>query len=1019
MWVESSHARPSFFSPGGRYFAYTRLHRQSMSNSKLHVQTLEQIGTAMLFLVFMAAVSAGAQLSSTSTQSIYEGQTLTAVELIANPHRDVESLRSLLVQQAGQPLSEENISASIYALEKQGNCKGVKVEVISNPSGLQLNFILEPPYYVGIVEFPELARHFNYGQLLKVVNFSDEEPYNKARLPLAEAALKHFLQNDGYFEARAHAEPKIDDANQLVNVKFSVQLGERARIRNVEVQGIPEQESLKLVHTLASTRARFTGAQLKGGKSYTSDRHKAATALLKKSLARQHRLASKVEGLTQHHANSNLVDIFFRVEPGPLVDVRVTGARLSLIPFVSRREIKKLLPIYSERTIDPDLVKEGQINLIDYFKRKGFYDVEVHTDSQVSPEKISILYEVSRGKKHKVDHILFSGAHQISEKDLLSQVVVKKSRALSHGRISQRLLKQSEDNLQALYNDRGYEAVKIASQVTERESKIDVVFEIEEGPQTLVEDVQVTGNDHVPESELAAPKGFQLRPGLPFSNRRMSEDRSRISAAYLNRGYLNAEVNAIVKRHADDPHDVDITYGVTERQMVHVSQVAYLGQQRTRVSMLEKTAQIASEGPMKRGDLLQAESRLYDLNIFDWSTVGPKRPITDQTDEAGLVRVHESKRNEISYGFGFDVTHRGGNVPSGSVAVPGLPPVDLEGHEIAPSQATYAGPRGSIQFSRRNMRGLGETASALLLFSRLDQQAGATYTQPHFLSSKWSSLTSLNLERTTENPLYAANLGNASFQLERLIDRKTNTRLQLRYNANKTNLSDLLVPELVLPQDRNVRLFTISGTLIRDSRDKPLDAHRGVFSTLNVELTPTALGSSATFVKFFGQYAFYKPVHSMVFANSVRLGLAKALAGSFVPTSELFFSGGGTSLRSFPINQAGPQRIVPFCNVLEGESGCVDVTVPVGGRQLFILNSELRFPLGIKKALGGVIFYDGGNVYRAISLNDFVRNYTNTVGFGFRYATPIGPVRIDVGHNLNPVPGINPTQYYITLGQAF
>jgi outer membrane protein insertion porin family len=71
------------------------------------------------------------------------------------------------------------------------------------------------------------------------------------------------------------------------------------------------------------------------------------------------------------------------------------------------------------------------------------------------------------------------------------------------------------------------------------------------------------------------------------------------------------------------------------------------------------------------------------------------------------------------------------------------------------------------------------------------------------------------------------------------------------------------------------------------------------------------------------------------------------------------------------------------------------------------------------KALGGVIFYDGGNVYRAINLADTFNHYTNTVGFGLRYSTPIGPIRIDVGHNLNPVPGINPTQYYITLGQAF
>jgi outer membrane protein insertion porin family len=91
----------------------------------------------------------------------------------------------------------------------------------------------------------------------------------------------------------------------------------------------------------------------------------------------------------------------------------------------------------------------------------------------------------------------------------------------------------------------------------------------------------------------------------------------------------------------------------------------------------------------------------------------------------------------------------------------------------------------------------------------------------------------------------------------------------------------------------------------------------------------------------------------------------------------------------------------------------------VGGRALIILNSELRFPLGIMKALGGVVFYDGGNVYSATNINNFINNYSNTVGLGLRYTTPIGPIRIDVGRNLNPVPGINPTQYYITLGQAF
>jgi outer membrane protein assembly factor BamA len=971
------------------------------------------------FLLFSAAAS-WAQLSAQGPQVAYEGQTVSAVDLIANPHRDVGSLRYLVAQKAGQPYSEVNVQASIAALEKSGGFQKVEVKVIPDTLGLRLNFILEPAYYLGVIQFLGLTKYFSYTRLLQVANLPDEDPYDQARIEVAKAALVDFLRRNGYFQAQVRAESQIDDANQLVAVNFSVQIGKQARIGNVEVQGPADPEHARLFHAVRSLRARFTGALLKPGKPCTPERIKAATALIKRTLAGQHRLAATVrENPPQYHADTNHVDVSFQVELGPVATIRTTGTQLSAIPFVSRRQMKKLIPIYSEGAIDHDLVEEGQRNLVDYFQKKGFFDVKVKTDFQRQPDQISLVYEIDRGKKHKVDRISFRGNHQISEDDLQAQVAVKKSHLWTHGSISQKLLKQSVDNLQAFYRDRGYEDVKVVPQTLDHEPEIDVVFEIEEGPQTLVDNIQVVGNSSVPHDQLTAPKDFQLRSGAPFSPRRLSEDRNRISATYLNRGYLNAEVKVTVSRHQHDPRRVDVVYVITEGQMVRVSQVVYLGQKRTRLSLIEKTAQIPIESPMRRGQLLAAESRLYDLNVFDWSSVGPRKPITDQTDEEALVKVHESKRNEITYGFGFEISHRGGNIPSGSVAVPGLPTIGLGNNQIAPSQSTFASPRGSIEFTRRNMRGLGEIASASFLLSRLDQRAVTTYGQPHFLGSQWSSLTSFSIERTTENPLFAAGLGDASFQVERLISRKTNTRLQLRYDFNKTILSHLLVPELVLAQGRNVRLSTLSATVIRDTRDKPLDGHHGAFATVNLGITPVAFGSSANYAKLFGQYAFYKPFHSLVFANSVRLGLAKAFAGSFVPTSQLYFSGGGTSLRGFPIDEAGPQRVVPFCNVLKGQSGCVNVTVPVGGRQLFILNSELRFPLGIMKALGGVVFYDGGNVYSAINFNNFVDNYSNTVGFGLRYSTPIGPIRIDLGRNLNPVPGIKPTQYYITVGQAF
>ena len=956
----------------------------------------------------------------TQDPRVYEGQTVTAIDLVANPHRDTEPLRSVITQKVGQPYSHDKIGESVLALEKAGKFPKVTAQVIPDPSGLRVSFILEPAYRVGIVDFSVFSRRFAYTRLQQVANLSDEEPYNPARLPTAETALLDFLHHNGYFQAEVHATGAIDDPNQLVNVTFMGRLGKQARIGNVNIEGPPSQDSARLLHTVRTIRARLTGALLKSGKSYTPDRIKAATKLLKRSLAKEQRLASKVhENQPIYHPETNRADVSFTIEEGPVVTVRTTGAKISRIPLMSARKLKTLVPIFSEGTIDRDLVQEGQQNLVDYFQKKGFFDVNVKVNFQRVSDRISLVYDIESGKKHKVRSISFRGNQQVSDQALLSQVLIKKAHLLSHGSISQKQLKQSVDKLRALYQDIGYEDVKVTPKVVDKEPYLDVVFEIQEGQQTWVEAVQVTGNQTVPLDRLTRGKALPLRANYPFSQRRMVEGRNQIAAAYQTRGYLNSEVKTTVARQPSDPHRVDVTYAITEGQMVRVSDVLYLGQKRTRLSLLHKTAQIEPETVMSRSSLLAAETRLYDLNVFDWSAVGPKKPITDQSEEGVLVRVHEAKRNEITYGFGFEVSHRGGNTPGGTVAVPGLPTVGLGSNKVAPSQSTFASPRGLVEFSRRNMRGLAETFSTSLLLSRLDQRALTTYTQPHFIGSQWGSATSFSIERTTQNPLFAAGLGDASFQVERLISRKNNTRLQLRYDFNKTSLSHLLVPELVLPRDRNIHLSTFSGTLIRDTRDKPLDAHQGILATLDLALTPGPLGSSASFAKALGQYAFYKPIHSMIFANSVRIGLAKAFASSFVPTSQLYFSGGGTSLRGFPIDQAGPQRLVPFCGVLQGQSGCVNVTVPVGGRQLFILNSELRFPLKIMKALGGVVFYDGGNVYSAINLTSFVNNYTNTIGVGLRYATPIGPVRIDIGRNLNPVPGISATQYFITLGQAF
>jgi outer membrane protein assembly factor BamA len=641
---------------------------------------------------------------------------------------------------------------------------------------------------------------------------------------------------------------------------------------------------------------------------------------------------------------------------------------------------------------------------------------------------VSLVYRIDKGNKHRVMNVKTVGNRKFDEDDLKDQMVVGKGRSFSRGKFSQDLVRRSVENLTAFYRDAGFANVKVEPEVVDHEPRVDVTFKITEGEQTLVDSFHVEGNETQSVAALA-PQGLKLKPSQPYSLSRLNQDRSQIVASYMNLGYLGVDFKSTVSPLADNSHRVAVTYIIQEGPQTKISDVAYVGGRHTRQSFIQHNTNLTPRAPMSEGKLLESESKLYNLGIFDWANVSPRRPITDQKQEEVLVKVHEGKRNSLSYGVGFQSTSRSGSLSSGVVALPGLPTVGLPPH-FQIIEKTIISPLGSVEYSRLNLRGRAEIASIATLWSRLDQKASFTYTDPQFRGLDWSALWSLSAERTTQNPLFTARLGSGSFQVEKVLDAAKTKRLQFRYTYQRTALSNLLIKDFVLPEDMNVSASTLSASFLRDTRDKPLDAHKGVFQTLDFGVSPTAFGSTYDTVRFFGQTAFYREVKPwMVWANNFRLGLIGAFAGSHVPISELFFSGGADSLRGFPLNGAGPQGTATLCTSATDLSTCTaKITVPEGGRMLFIFNTEGRFPIPLKKGLGGVIFYDGGNVYRAINISHFFScppsegrgcGYSNTVGVGLRYQTPVGPLRVDIGRNLNPVPGLKSTHIFVTLGQSF
>jgi outer membrane protein assembly factor BamA len=977
---------------------------------------LHRCNLALLGLLLCTTLLVGAQSQDDPVPAVkrievlsYEGQKVSSVELAGQPELNTNEMTPLLAVRVGDDFSVQAIDASVEALRKTGRFTNVQLNLIPEQEGVRVMFVLQPAVYFGMYHFPG-AEKFSYARLLAATNYIQQEPYSTIDIERAQQNLLMFLRRNGYFQAEVRPEVEVDKANGLANVNFRITLNRLADFGDIRISGADAEETAHLKRSLRSIGARLKLSAIREGKNYSLDTVEKATGYLESHLQDENHLGAivKLEG-ADYNPETNRADIVFHVVPGPVVHAKVEGARLW--PWTRH----KLLPVYQQNGLAPELIQEGRQNLLRKFREDGYFDVRVETETKEEAGEVIITYRVDKGEQKKIRGVTFTGNSHFGAEELEQHVNVETARFLSNGSYNE----SSVEALQAFYQSRGFNEVKVTPQFNTTGTDVVVNFVVDEGPQDLVESVRIAGDSAVP-IKVSAPDGLRIAPDQPYAQKSIDDDRNKIMSYYFDHGYLTATFHAKADPLPNDSHKFNVVYEIEEGPQVKTANVVLVGNNHSKPRLIEKQMPTLHTGStLTERDILETESRLYGTGVFDWAEVNPRRQITNQEQEDVIVKVHEGKRNTLAYGFGYEMVSKGGSVPTGTVAVPGLPQVGLP-EDFETNQQRIQGPRVNFQYTRTNVRGKAETVTVSGLYGPLDRRASFAFSDPNFRWTNWTATLTATGQHSKENPIFNVRLAQFGFQLQKPITRDKTQTLSLRYTLTQTGLTGLVIPELVPETDLHTRLSTLAAVWTRDTRDNALDAHKGIYQSVEINSNPAFLGSNVNFARLLMQTAHYKEIgHGIVWANSLRAGFLLPSSRSHVPLSQKFFSGGGSTLRGFPLNGAGPQTTVPACSDPADESTCGKITVPTGGTQLLILNSELRIPVPIKKGLSVVTFYDGGNVFQPIAFASVRQKYTNSVGIGFRYATPVGPVRFDIGHNLSPIPGIRATQYFITLGQAF
>ncbi len=630
-----------------------------------------------------------------------------------------------------------------------------------------------------------------------------------------------------------------------------------------------------------------------------------------------------------------------QIDPGRRLLTEIDGNSA-----ISTKRLEKEMPFFDAEVFNDEAVDEAVNRMLSLYHAEGYSAVQIAPVIYADQRQVQVYFFVYEGRQVKIRKISFTGA-ALAPKILRSVLELKEGAPYDPD-----MIQRDRDTLREYYAALGYlEAAvgEIEVRTDEVSGDLDLIFPIKEGMITILETIQVNGVEEFTRDEIFAL--ILLREGQPYNEVEISDARFRIIDHYSRKGF--ASINVTVERTIKE-HRAWVVFTIAEGSRMTIGRIVVAGNKRTKYRVIKREIEPDTGSPYSFHLLGQGRQKLYKLGLF--TDVDIESSDADDNRKDLLIRVQEGNAGFFEFGLGF---------------------------------AEYERFRGFMEVGYRNLFGMNRQGQLRAEVSSLERRFILQYHEPWFIEKSLplriifiqeqkkeltipSRIVRYELER------YTLNAG-----IEKKLTEKIKGEAYYEFSLVRTwNVK----PDVVLSREDvgSLAISSVRASLVYDSRDNPFEPKSGLLAGLTVKVASPILLSETHFAKATASASFFHQLHKRVvlglFASG---GVAYGFGDTTeIPIVERYFLGGRSSVRGYEQDMLGPK----------GSDGNA-----TGGNVFFMGSMELRTDIG--KNIGIVSFFDFGNVW--ISTREFAfSGIKYTAGLGLRYATPVGPLRVDYGYKL-------------------